>query len=41
MNLFVFIQGIPASDAGELFPPDLLSPDDFAAAITFLTERMF
>ena len=41
MNLFVFVQGIPVSDAGERFPTDLLSPDDFAEAVAFLTERMF
>lgn len=41
MNLFVFVQGIPASDAGERFPPDLLSAEDFADAVAFLTDRMF
>ena len=41
MNLFVFIQGIPEEERAELFPSDLLSPDDFREAVAFLTERMF
>lgn len=41
MNLFVFLQGIPTSETAQLFPADLLSPDDFAEAVAFLTERMF
>ena len=41
MNLFVFIQGIPADRAGALFPPDLLTPADFSEAIRFLTDKLF
>ena len=41
MNLFVFIQGIPADRAEALFPPDLLTPADFSEAIRFLTGKLF
>ncbi len=41
MNLFTFIQGIPSSEAEQLFAPDLISPEEYAEAIAFLTDRLF
>lgn len=41
MNLFTFIQGIPASEAEQLFPPGLISPELYAEAVAFLAEKMF
>ena len=41
MRLFTFIQGIPEEDVATLFPPDLLTPDDFREAVTFLTKKIF
>lgn len=41
MNLFTFIQGIPREEAAELFPPDLISPEEYAEAIAFLRKKLF
>ncbi len=41
MRLFTFVQGIPEEDVATLFPPDLLTPDDFRDAVAFLTKRIF
>ncbi len=41
MNLFTFVQGISRGEAEKLFPPDLISPELYAEAVAFLTEKMF
>lgn len=41
MDLFTFIQGISRDEAADLFPPDLISAEEYAEAVQFLTKRVF